>query len=212
MLETTERAGFGGWASGWSGVLPAVPQGWSARRQRTAHRAQAASELRGWDLVVWVGLGLAVLLPIALIAVVVGPYRPVAVNTESMQPTLAPGDVTVSEVVSASAVREGDIISYQDSMRYGAVIIERVVGITPREGGYAFTTAGDASSEVTEWTIDRESKLGRVAFVAPGLAHWLALPSGLAGGALLVALLVLALWLVVRPRHRANRRFRLHAP
>lgn len=149
---------------------------------------------------IWLALGVAVLLPIAMIVLVTGDYRPMVVSADSMAPTLRPGDVIVNEVVAPADVRVGDIVSYSDGMRDGAVVTERVIEVQAGAGTFAFTTAADAGSPAEHWEIDRTGSLGRVAYHAPGVGRWVeTATSGFAGFALPFGLVTLLVGAVVRP-------------
>ena len=176
----------------------------------TAHLVAAGRPIRlryalGW----YAGRGLWILMcalgalsaiaASALLALVASDYRPMVVSTTSMHPTLGTGDVIVSEVVPPSAVRIGDVVTYADSLRAGALITERVVDVRQDESSYSFTTKGDASSNEEHWSIEAGSSVGRVAYRVPGLGDALALlTTPAAQGAGLVGMAVLLIGPVAR--------------
>lgn len=55
-------------------------------------------------------------------------YRPYTVPTNSMQPTVSPGDRVLAEHVSGSAVHRGDVVVFQDRLWGDLPEVKRVVG------------------------------------------------------------------------------------
>ncbi|MEQ1785758.1 MAG: signal peptidase I [Acidimicrobiales bacterium] len=149
---------------------------------------------------IWLALGLAFLLPVAMILLVTGDYRPMVVSSETMAPALQPGDVIVNEVVAPADVRVGDIVSYSDNMRAGAVVTERVIDVQAGAGTFSFVTAADTGTPAEHWEIEKTGRVGRVAFHAPGVGRWAeTATSGFVGVALLTGLVALLVGAVVRP-------------
>jgi hypothetical protein len=64
----------------------------------------------------------------------------------------------------------GDIVSYADDLRGGAVITQRVVAVSEAEGTYTFTLTGSTAAATDEWSVAEDARLGRVALRIPGLA------------------------------------------
>ena len=151
---------------------------------------------RGVRIVLCAMAVLSVVATFSILALVASNYRPMVVSTSSMDPTFGTGDVIVSNVVPPSAVAVGDVITYSDSFRGGALITERVVEVRQDGSTFAFTTKGDASAVEEHWSIDRESSVGRVAYRIPGLGGALAVISHPAA---LVAMLIGMLGLLVGP-------------
>lgn len=56
-------------------------------------------------------------------------YRPYTVPTNSMQPTVRPGDKVLAQRVSGSSVRRGDVVVFQDSLWGDMPEVKRVVGV-----------------------------------------------------------------------------------
>lgn len=176
----------------------------------SAHLVAAGRPIRlryalGWyaGRAAWISVcalaALSAIAATALLALVASNYRPMVLSTSTMSPTFGTGDVIVSEVVPPSAVRVGDVVTYEDSLRSGALITERVMNVVEYESSYAFTTKGDASSTEETWTIDEGSSVGRVAYRVPVLGSAL---SGLgtppAQAALLIGVAVLLVGPVAR--------------
>ncbi|QMU78909.1 signal peptidase I [Streptacidiphilus sp. PB12-B1b] len=77
------------------------------------------------------GLGITVGL-IAMVggfAVLAVQYRPYSVPTDSMQPTIKPGDVVLAHPVTPSAIGRGDVVVFNDPQWEGSNLVKRVVGI-----------------------------------------------------------------------------------
>ncbi|MCM2425873.1 signal peptidase I [Streptomyces sp. RKAG337] len=56
-------------------------------------------------------------------------YRPYTVPSQSMQPTVEPGDRILAQRVDGSEVRRGDIVVFQDQLWGSATLVKRVVGV-----------------------------------------------------------------------------------
>lgn len=118
---------------------------------------------------VTVGLfaGSAVAFAVVYAALVVGGYRPVAVYSGSMRPTIPVGGLALDRVVRATDVRVGDVITFSDPYVKGRMVTHRVVQIIPTAHGRAYRTKGDANPSRDPWTIKLNAQVGRVAFSVP---------------------------------------------
>jgi signal peptidase I len=56
-------------------------------------------------------------------------YRPYTVPTNSMQPTVRPGDRVLAQKISGSDVRRGDVVVFQDKLWGDLPEVKRVVGV-----------------------------------------------------------------------------------
>jgi signal peptidase I len=103
-------------------------------------------------------------------------FKPVAVYSGSMRPTLGVGSLAVDRVVPASSVRVGDVITFNDPYVKGRLVTHRVAQIVPTKNGLAYRTKGDANAARDPWAIKLNDKVGRVAFHVPlaGYALWYA--------------------------------------
>jgi signal peptidase I len=103
-------------------------------------------------------------------------YKPVAVYSGSMRPTLGVGSLAVDRVVPASSVRVGDVITFNDPYTKGRLVTHRVAKIVPTKHGLAYRTKGDANATRDPWAIRLNDKVGRVAFDVPvaGYVLWYA--------------------------------------
>jgi signal peptidase len=94
-------------------------------------------------------------------------FRPVAVYSGSMRPTLGVGSLAVDRVVPASSVRVGDVITFNDPYTKGRLVTHRVAQIVPTKQGLAYRTKGDANPARDPWAIRLNDRVGRVAFHVP---------------------------------------------
>jgi signal peptidase len=103
-------------------------------------------------------------------------FKPVAVYSGSMGPTFGVGSLAVDRVVSASSVRVGDVITFNDPYVKGRLVTHRVAQIVPTKHGLAYRTKGDANAARDPWAIQLNDKVGRVAFDVPlaGYLLWYA--------------------------------------
>ncbi|KOG44153.1 signal peptidase [Streptomyces virginiae] len=56
-------------------------------------------------------------------------YRPYTVPTDSMMPTVRPGDRLLAQRIDGAEVRRGDVVIFTDSMWSDSPMVKRVVGI-----------------------------------------------------------------------------------
>jgi len=118
--------------------------------------------------------GAVVTLVAGYAALLVAGFRPVAVYSGSMRPTLGVGSLAVDRVVPASSVRVGDVITFSDPYVRGRLVTHRVVQIVETKRGLAYRTKGDANAARDPWAIRLDRQVGRVAFSVPvaGYALW----------------------------------------
>jgi signal peptidase I len=90
-----------------------------------------------------------------LVAVAVGPrlglYRMETVLSGSMQPTFRPGDVIIVTPEPVTAVRPGQVISYQIPIGDHHVESHRVVRVLDRGTHPVIITKGDNNAEADPW-------------------------------------------------------------
>jgi signal peptidase len=101
-------------------------------------------------------------------------YKPVAVYSGSMVPTLRVGGVAFDRSVPSSSVRVGDVITFSDPYTPGRLVTHRVVRIFHTKQGTAYRTKGDANATRDPWTIRLGARVGRVSFSVPyaGYVLW----------------------------------------
>jgi signal peptidase I len=120
--------------------------------------------------------GAVVAFVVGYAALLAAGFRPVAVYSGSMKPTLGVGSLAVDRVVPASGVRVGDVITFNDPYVKGRLVTHRVAKIVPTKHGLAYRTKGDANAARDPWAIQLNDKVGRVAFDVPlaGYLLWYA--------------------------------------
>jgi signal peptidase I len=103
-------------------------------------------------------------------------YKPIAVYSGSMVPTVQVGGLAVDRVVPARNVRVGDVITFQDPYVRGRLVTHRVMRIFHTSHGLAYRTKGDANTARDPWTIKLPDRVGRMSFAVPyaGYALWYA--------------------------------------
>ena len=118
---------------------------------------------------VTVGLvsGAAVAFAVAYAALTVVGYKPVAVYSGSMEPSIPVGGLALDRAVAAHDVRVGDVITFSDPYVKGRLITHRVIRILQTHHGLAYRTKGDANSARDPWTIRLSGQVGRVSFSVP---------------------------------------------
>jgi len=94
-------------------------------------------------------------------------FKPVAVYSGSMRPTLGVGSLAVDRVAQASSVRVGDVITFNDPYVKGRLVTHRVAQIVQTKHGLAYRTKGDANRAGDPWAIRLDNQVGRVAFDVP---------------------------------------------
>jgi signal peptidase len=120
--------------------------------------------------------GVVVALVLAYAGLLVAGFKPIAVYSGSMVPTVQVGGLAVDRVVPARGVRVGDVITFEDPYVHGRLVTHRVVRIFHTTHGLAYRTKGDANAVRDPWTIKLPNRVGRMSFSVPyvGYALWYA--------------------------------------
>jgi len=141
----------------------------SPRQARTASQAVRA----GWVWAQRVLLALALILFLALgVLPRLGLYRPVTVLSGSMRPTFSPGDMVIVIPEPVSAVRVGQVISYQVPVGIHQVETHRIVKILQGGAHPTVQTQGDANNYHDPWTAKLEGNTAwRMVAVIPHLGY-----------------------------------------
>jgi signal peptidase I len=111
--------------------------------------------------------GSVVTLVAAYAGLIVAGYRPVAVYSGSMRPTIAVGGLAIDKPIAATDVRVGDVITFSDPFVKGRFVTHRVTQILHTPEGLAYRTKGDANPSRDPWTIRLTGEVGRVSFTLP---------------------------------------------
>src|SRR5919204_6727380 len=96
--------------------------------------------------------GLTVLAVLAYAALLLLGFRPIAVYSGSMRPTLPVGSLAVERPAPTAAIRAGDVITFRDPYVAGRVVTHRVVALLHTPRGLAYRTKGDANPARDPWT------------------------------------------------------------
>jgi signal peptidase len=120
--------------------------------------------------------GVVVAFVLAYAGLLVTGYKPIAVYSGSMVPTVQVGGLAVDRIVPARDVRVGDVITFQDPYVRGRLVTHRVIRIFHTSHGLAYRTKGDANTTRDPWTIKLPDRVGRMSFSVPyaGYALWYA--------------------------------------
>ncbi|HXC46456.1 MAG TPA: signal peptidase I [Solirubrobacteraceae bacterium] len=147
-------------------------------------------------------VGLLMLLGLAVLPHL-GLYRPATVLSGSMRPTYSPGDMIIDVPEPVSAVRVGQIISYQVPTGIHQVESHRIVRILSGGAHPVVQTQGDANNWPDPWTAKLEgSTAWRQVAVLPHLGsivntlrgRTIKIAAVLLAPALLVALVLAEIW------------------
>jgi signal peptidase I len=181
-----------------------------ARHDRQARTLSQTIRV-GWVWAQRVLLALALILFLAIgLLPRLGLYRPVTVLSGSMRPTFSPGDMVIVTPEPVSAVRVGQVISYQVPVGIRQVETHRVVRILQGGAHPTVQTQGDANNWPDPWTAKLEGKTAwRMRAVIPHLGYvvnWLRSPmlqktAILIAPVLLALLVLLELWGVGGEKH-----------
>jgi signal peptidase len=144
--------------------------------------------------------GLAAAAVFAYLALIVLGYKPAAVYSGSMVPTLRVGSLAVDRSVPSASVRVGDVITFADPYVRGRIVTHRVVRIFHTPRGLAYRTKGDANETRDPWTIRLSGNVGRLSFSVSyaGYALWYLHTREVRTGLILFSALLLLTWLLRR--------------
>jgi signal peptidase I len=109
----------------------------------------------------------AVAFAVAYAALTVLGYKPVAVYSGSMKPSIPVGGLAVDRAIAARDVRVGDVVTFSDPYVKGRLVTHRVIDTLQTPHGLAYRTKGDANSARDPWTIRLSGQVGRVSFTVP---------------------------------------------
>ncbi len=153
----------------------------------------------------------ALLLAVVSIGPRLGLFRIETVLSGSMRPAFAPGDLVIVTPEPTSAVREGQIITYQIPIGDHHVETHRVIRAWQQDGARIVITKGDANTSSDPWKAALSPPTAwHVRWVIPHAGRaiiWLRAPLlrhiAILGAPFILALLWLhAIW---RPRRRPER-------
>jgi signal peptidase len=156
--------------------------------------------------------GLAI---VAIISTQVLGYRLAAIASESMRPTLAPGDLIVGRPVPITDIETDDVVLFETGTATKILVAHRVanvvtlnVNITDSETGEKRTettkilrTKGDANEQLDEQPVNQENYRGIVWFTIPGAGNVFASPMPF----IALAAVIGVLWLLAEVIGRVRR-------
>jgi signal peptidase len=151
-----------------------------------------------------VALFIAVLAPFVIFIApqVVGAEYSYVVVSGSMAPAIGAGETVVVNAVPATAIHEGDIITFrrgetaeiQQGQAGENLVTHRVADVVQSESGVKFKTKGDANEEADRKLVPADALVGRVMFTIPYIGHVIAFAGTQMG---FIALIALPLGLLV---------------
>lgn len=116
-------------------------------------------------------IGCVILTGIVALPSLAGGANSYVVLSQSMEPTLDPGDVVVVRSVPPSAVEEDDIVTYRASGPAGDAgqdrLTHRVVEKRQTESGVVYRTKGDANDRPDPVPVSHDQVVGTVWFHVP---------------------------------------------
>jgi signal peptidase I len=131
----------------------------------------------GWHLkplvtlLVCTGLGAGVTLGVAVAGPIALGWRPLAVLSGSMAPTLQTGDEIVVRPVAPGALRVGDVVTFPDASRGNALVTHRVRDVRVAGAAVHVVTRGDANSASERWSVAASGRVGRLVYRVPRLGY-----------------------------------------
>ena len=122
-------------------------------------------------LLVWAALGAGVALGVAVAGPIAVGWRPLAVLSGSMAPTLQTGDEIVVRPVAPPRLRVGDIVTFKDASRDNALVTHRVRDVRVVGAKVHVVTRGDTNTGSERWSVAAGGRVGRLAYRIPKLGY-----------------------------------------
>ncbi|MFF4652387.1 signal peptidase I [Streptomyces sp. NPDC001380] len=116
-----------GEAPGTAGPQPATTPGTAGPQPAPAPAGAPGRRLSAVLQGVVIALGLVLM--VGGFGVVAVGYRPYSVPTDSMEPTVRPGDIVLARTSDGKDVGRGDVVVFRDSGWGGALMVKRVVAV-----------------------------------------------------------------------------------
>lgn len=101
----------------------------------------------------------------------VGANHGYVVLSDSMEPTIAAGDVVIVNEVPTANIDEGEIITFQRPGSETTKVTHRVIDVIHRDGNVYFRTKGDANEEPDAKLVPAENVIGVVVFNIPMIGY-----------------------------------------
>ena len=97
-------------------------------------------------------------------------YSPLSIQTESMYPTLMPGDLVITAQVDADELRVNDIVTYWTVINGERVLnTHRITEVYDGGNHLIFETKGDNNTAADALTVHESEIVGKYAFRVPGI-------------------------------------------
>ena len=136
----------------------------------TAPMTARARAGRLLDRVVVVFAGVASLAVVVALVLIVFGYRPLVIRSGSMSPTMSIGDVVLSQQVTASQLRPGDVATVPIVDAQGNMTLtHRVVAVTSTADGVRIDTKGDHNTTGESTVLAPDTPAGRAVATIPAL-------------------------------------------
>jgi len=123
---------------------------------QTTPEERSALGLTG-KILAWLGLILAGLIVLGLLAVTVGPrflpYQALIVRSGSMSPTIPTGSIVFYKKIAAAKVKVGDVIVFDKPGDASEKVTHRVYKIGHGATGEYYITKGDANGTPDDWRV-----------------------------------------------------------
>lgn len=92
------------------------------------------------------------------------------VKTDSMTPTLMPGDILLVDKTSIDSVKVDDIIAFELHAQGMETLAHRAITIAEVDGVLGIDTQGDHIGHPDSWTVYDDTLIGIVSEINPGMA------------------------------------------
>jgi signal peptidase I len=115
----------------------------------------------------WLALAAAAVMSAATILPGVFGLTALTVVSGSMEPTLGVGSLVLDERITPLEAHPGDIVSFPDASRGGALVTHRVRSVQVRGARAYFVTKVDANNATESWSVATQGDIGRVAHHVP---------------------------------------------
>lgn len=160
------------------------------RRDRFLEHMRRSRRVRG-TIVTVVAVAVIAIVAVAVVEVGLDTTHPfLAIESDSMTPTFARGDLVVIQHVPASQIGVGTIIAYTSTC-LPSPVVHRVVAVQSGSNGPVYTTKGDHNPTADVCPVPFSTVLGRVVLILPAIGFFVLYPE------LTVALLILVVVLSI---------------
>lgn len=141
----------------------------------------------GRALVVIVLVAIVATFVIMAVPSVIGAEHSYVVLSNSMEPSISPGDAVIVGDVAPEDVQVGDVITFRREADQPPVT-HRVTEVIEADGTHRFRTKGDNNEDADPWTVGTDALIGKVWVTIPLIGHVVQFGNSPAGAAVLVGL------------------------